>query len=196
MHLPETFININISQHEIAERQICQNCLIKFNEIDEHQTIVEKIQNELVELYNNSVSNSMDIKNVVKMENFDFAEVDVAEDQFQSEVDDYFSYNYERIKKKYKKRRKKEEYEEDRRIKHDKSDDNAENGFTVTMLEGRKHFKCNICHKILYRRLKMHMGTHSSERNVKCQECGALFKTMACLYTHRKIHRERKYHIW
>lgn len=153
----------------------------------------------MIDLYNNSVSSSMDIKNVVKMENFDFAEVDVAEDQFQSEVDDYFNYNYEKIKKKYKKRRR-EHYDDEevyhRRKKHEKNDENSESGFTVTMLEGKKHYKCNVCQKVLYRRLKMHMGTHSSERNVKCLECGALFKTLACLYTHRKIHRERKYHIW
>jgi len=63
-------------------------------------------------------------------------------------------------------------------------------------IEGEKWYKCDVCHKVLQRRIKNHREIHTSVRNVKCEVCGAMFKTLACLYTHRKIHKERKYHQW
>jgi uncharacterized Zn-finger protein len=43
-------------------------------------------------------------------------------------------------------------------------------------------------------KLKTHREIHTTERTVCCNECGAMFKTLTCLYSHKKIHRERVYH--
>lgn len=108
----------------------------------------------------------------------------------------------DRVKRKYTKRSREEIEERKKKVKREGAGpgrrpcENYTQGFTLMIVEGRKFYKCDVCHKVLHRRLSMHRGTHSNERKVKCEECGALFKTLACLYTHRKIHRERKHHQW
>jgi DNA-directed RNA polymerase subunit RPC12/RpoP len=197
---------VNLPQQAVDDRKVCQNCFIKFNELDEHQTIVEKIQNDLLVLYNNTLSASLDIKHGIKIENYDIAEVDVPEEDenfFDSEPE--YKPTLERTKKLHRRRERYEEEDDDdyyreRRRKRSKTvkrdDDDYAKGYTVIEIDGEKWYKCDVCQKVLQRRIKNHREIHTSERNVKCEVCGSMFKTLACLYTHRKIHKERKYHQW
>jgi hypothetical protein len=197
--ISETFISVNLPQQSVDDRKICQNCFIKFNELDEHQTIVEKIQNDLLLLYNNTLSMTLDIKHNIKIENYDIAEVDVQEEEnfFESEPE----YKPEIVRKRMHRRRERyeDEYRERRRRRAKamkREEEDTARGYTVIEIDGEKWYKCDICQKVLQRRIKNHREIHTSERNVKCEVCGSMFKTLACLYTHRKIHKERKYHQW
>lgn len=71
-------------------------------------------------------------------------------------------------------------------------------GLTVVEVDGAKIYQCDICKKTCRDRyrLKSHREIHTAERTVCCNECGAMFKTLTCLYSHKKIHKERVYHQW
>lgn len=75
---------------------------------------------------------------------------------------------------------------------------NLDEGLIVVEVDGEKIYQCEICKKLCKDRykLKTHREIHTSTRNVCCTECGAMFKTLTCLYSHKKIHRERIYHQW
>lgn len=64
--------------------------------------------------------------------------------------------------------------------------------------KGEISWKCLTCSKVMKRKaqIQQHVLIHKSERNICCQECGAMFKTPSCLYSHRKIHKERKKLTW
>lgn len=46
----ETFSSCTLAEEILHESGLCQNCFIKFNEYDEHQSIADQIQLELVSL--------------------------------------------------------------------------------------------------------------------------------------------------
>ncbi|KAL7015158.1 hypothetical protein ACKWTF_016309 [Chironomus riparius] len=193
LQLFESFISISLPETTVKDRKICQNCFIKFNELDEHQTIVDKIQNDILMIYNNTLSTSLDIKHDIKIENYDIAAVDVHENfHFFDSEPEYYS-----EQKSHRKQRDEDGFiiRKRKRSKPLKKDDeDFSKGYTVMEIEGEKWYKCDVCHKVLQRRIKNHREIHTSERNIKCEVCGSMFKTLACLYTHRKIHKERKYH--
>jgi DNA-directed RNA polymerase subunit RPC12/RpoP len=107
------------------------------------------------------------------------AEVDLIEDD-ESEPEYNPKTDLDRVKRKYTKRSR-EEIEEHKKknVKgtgsgRRRSGENYTKGFTLMIVEGKKFYKCEICSKVLHRRLSMHRGTHSNERKVKCEECGSL----------------------
>lgn len=137
------------------------------------------------------MSASLDFKHDIKLENFDIAAVDV------QEADSYFESEPEYVTQRKIHRKQDFLAKKRKRTKSiKKEDDDSTKGYTVMEIDGEKWYKCDVCHKVLQRRIKNHREIHTSERNVKCEVCGSMFKTLACLYTHRKIHKERKYHQW
>jgi DNA-directed RNA polymerase subunit RPC12/RpoP len=159
--------------YAIEDRHVCQNCFIKFNELDEHHTMVERIQTELLLLYNNTVSTTLDIKHSIKMENFEITEVDIPEDDTNFTSEPEYSEELERTPRKARKRKKSDKMRR-KRGPYKKVDDETEKGYTVVEIDGEKHYKCDICHKVLQRRIKNHRETHTNERNIKCEVCGAM----------------------
>ena len=55
--------------------------------------------------------------------------------------------------------------------------------------------KCEICGKTFISKNghDQHKSVHSSDRSFKCKQCLKAFKTKGSLYSHMKIHGERKY---
>lgn len=68
------------------------------------------------------------------------------------------------------------------------------------VINGQVHYQCRdaSCNRTMVKlsQMKQHVLIHTSERNICCQECGMMFKTQSCLYSHRKIHMERDRMIW
>lgn len=165
----------------LDERQICQNCAIKFNELDEHQTMVDKIQRDLLDLLHNS--ETVERKPDIKIESDD--------DHLTFDEPQELSKRLSRQPKKIK-----TESKGKKRGKVSQLNQNDPTGFTVTNIDGKLHYKCDICGKVVVRRPQLHLLTHSNEKNVECEECGQFFKSLKCLYGHRKTHGERKYWSW
>lgn len=66
--LSECFTNINFTSEIIEEAGICQNCFIKFNEYDEHKSIAEQIESDLLSLFIASTEAGFHLKTEVKIE--------------------------------------------------------------------------------------------------------------------------------
>lgn len=198
----ESFTSQIMSNEMIKNAAVCQNCFIKFNEFDEHQSIAFKIQQELMLLYESSLATDMKLE--IKREPETAVDYGIVEVMLEN-LDD-LSDNSENFKKFTSSTSPKErnllklssrsfERSEKRPYKRKK---NLDEGLTVVEVDGRKIYQCEICKKLCKDRykLKTHREIHTTERTVCCNECGAMFKTLTCLYSHKKIHRERIYHQW
>ena len=75
MSITESCKGLTLPADIIETAGACQNCFIKFNEIDEHQMIADKIQLELVGLFNSNSETTSEVKvedtneEDIKMEN-------------------------------------------------------------------------------------------------------------------------------
>jgi hypothetical protein len=187
-------MGVKLPYDVIESSGICQNCFIKFNEIDEHQLTINKIQGELLELFGATQAGAGEIKAEVKVED-DMGEVvevyEVEEgysdgEHFISEVLDDDDDDGEMTEVDGKRRR------------GPKKKKNLDEGLIMVEVDGQKFYQCDVCQKTCKDRykLKNHKETHNEERNICCTECGAMFKTLSCLYSHKKIHMTRHYHAW
>jgi uncharacterized Zn-finger protein len=192
-----------LEEDVIETAGICQNCFIKFNEIDEHQSIVEKIQMDLINQFNSSSnsgvysSQEQDVKEeIVEHEYYGMEEEIIDSDYITAEV-----YEADVVKselKQEKKRFMKQKIQQKNHLKGQKQKRNPDEGLIMIHVDGNKVYQCDICKKVYKDRykLKNHKETHTNQRNICCNECGALFKTLSCLYSHKKIHKERLYYFW
>lgn len=179
---------------------ICQNCFIKFNEYDEHQTLAEQIRNDLMAMYRKEIGPFVDVKQEIKVEEEDFyygfgeSIIEVTADAYSedyrrtspkkkmpptrpknvkiSSTDSFSAIKYPKVKSSY--------------VKKDK-----DAGLLVSIVDGVKLYQCEFCGKKDFTsrsRLKTHKLIHTHERNYMCQSCGASFKTMNCLKNHSRLH--------
>lgn len=54
----ELFTSTSFPSEVVEEAGICQNCFIRFNEYDEHQTLADHIKNDLIALFESGSENS------------------------------------------------------------------------------------------------------------------------------------------
>jgi hypothetical protein len=195
---------VKLTDDEIYNGGVCQNCFIKFNEFDEHSTLASRIQNEIMLLYETSSdieyypqkidTDDVKILKIVKKEELeDISEViiegegneDIVSDYEQDELADINTSTEATLHEKNSKRKYKRKK-------------NLDEGLIVVEVDGVKIYQCEICQKLCKDRykLKAHREIHTTERRICCNECGAMFKTITCLYSHKKIHRERVYYYW
>jgi DNA-directed RNA polymerase subunit RPC12/RpoP len=204
-----------VSDRSSEQNEICQICYIKFNELDEHQTIADKIRLDLSCLYNASHFHSTDVLKV-KIEPVDLPSPDNDDnDAFESDFnpderdldddDDTDSdssakmNSADELQRKFKpvkvssikqhRRRSKQS-----RQKFDLSDENIKEH----SLNGHIVYQCMVCKKTTSKKgaIRQHARIHTSERNICCPECGKMFKTPSCLYSHKKIHQKNNRMIW
>lgn len=162
------FTETKIAQTVLDNAGICQNCFIKFNEYDEHQTMAIQIQNELMGMYSRGATSSfVDVKQEIKVED---------EELFygleDSIVEEDFGYQKEQPRRKLaiKQARSIAGVAVARKAPYKKKDKDA--GLLVCMVEGVKHYQCEFCGKKDFTsrsRLKSHKQIHTSERNFMCQ---------------------------
>lgn len=163
-------MSINLSNDLIESAGVCQNCFIKFNEIDEHQAIIEKIQQELLVLFTATQSNIQDTKTEFKSleDDIQFTEVYENGEEILTE-EEYLTSDLknedgsdviERVKRKRGPRKKK----------------NLDEGLIMVEVDGQKYYQCELCKKVFKDRykLKTHKETHNEDRNICCNECGAM----------------------
>lgn len=178
-------MDTKIPEAVINDAGICQNCFIKFNEYDEHLSIANQIQIELMTMFNTNntaietVAAFVDIKQEVKVEKEDFY-FGIDENSIVEVVDDdVFAKD---AKKKTSAKTSKPvitavmsgAYRPQRDVGNRstfvKKDKDA--GLIVRMVDGIKHYQCEFCGKKDFTsrsRLKTHMQIHTNERNYMCQ---------------------------
>lgn len=193
---------------------ICQNCYIKFNEFDEHQSKANQILSDLTSMLSIR-ENYVDIK-----EEDDDCDTKVQSIEYTTEFDDTATTNAVEISNEYEISMGQEVITEDdftieevkdelniikskntmsqmkavnrgderKRSNYIKKD--RDKGFIITMINNVKHYTCEFCNKnfLSRARLRSHRQIHSTERNFICQECGAKFKTLNCLKNHARLH--------
>lgn len=200
----ELFLNSKIEKSVLDAAGICQNCFIKFNEYDEHQTLATQIQNELVGMYRKEILPFVDVKQEIKVEDdeyygYPYGEniVEVIEDSFH---DEFRSVPKKKSRpKSIKTSNSSPESEKIVNMKpktsYIKKDKDA--GLIVAVVGGIKLYQCDFCGKKDFTsrsRLKTHKLIHTQERNYMCQACGASFKTMNCLKNHSRLHNNVFYY--
>lgn len=167
----------------IEQGGICQNCFIKFNEYDEHQTQADSIQTELLSLYNRiSVEPMSQIK--IEQEEYeesvlDIVDVETSDTAWKEKPRKILPLVVKRIEHNVlqdalesidQKQRSMPQSKTARKPNNSKVDKDA--GLIVVMIEGKKHYQCDYCgmNKFVSRsRLKSHRQIHTSERNFMCQ---------------------------
>lgn len=181
--LAEMFIESKIPEAILETAGICQNCFIKFNEYDEHQTMANQIQQELLGMYHRSVETVVEMKPVIKIEQeenyFDFADINVVEEIEEVKTEEVKTEEFVQrppIKKKLQviKHTKLPApitgQKHSRKSSYSKVDKDA--GLLVLMIDGMKHYQCEYCGKKDFTsrsRLKTHRMIHTDERNFMCQ---------------------------
>ena len=164
-------MNIKLPNDLIESAGICQNCFIKFNEIDEHQAIVDKIQQDLLVLFNTTQTNAQDTKTDVKLleEEVEVAEVYVNDEEILTD-DEYLMKDIKpQLEGVYK-------IEEIKKRRGPKKKRNLDEGLIMVEVDGFKFYQCDVCRKVFKDRykLKIHKETHNVDRNICCNECGAM----------------------
>lgn len=152
---------------------ICQNCFIKFNEYDEHQTLANQIQIELTLMYRREVESVVDVKPVIKEETEELYFDDFIE-EIEVMIPDTIKSPIK--KKSYSKQVKAQSALTSAIVKMPRKNTNnkvnKDVGLIVCMIDGIKHYQCEFCGKKDFTsrsRLKTHRLIHTSERNFMCQ---------------------------
>lgn len=162
-------MNVQLPTDLIESAGICQNCFIKFNEIDEHQAVIEKIQDELLDLFNSTQANVQDTKADVKQpeEEVEVQELYVNEVVSEEEYVTLEPTDHDEADTVFKKRGPKRKR-------------NLDEGLIMVEVDGSKYYQCDVCRKVFKDRykLKTHKETHTEDRNVCCTECGAMWVKM------------------
>lgn len=170
---PETFTNAVLADEIINESGVCQNCLIKLNEYDEHQTLANQIQEDIVGLIENKAIISEDDHKIkeehddsadaIEYEPFEGDEIYVAEgaesETFEEALEE--DYHFEVVVDDTKENLKKQ-------VRQIKSE---ENDYIVIELENNQRlYQCDICNKTCKdkSKLRTHREIHTEERNVIC----------------------------
>lgn len=214
-YLLESFTGIQFSDELLHEAGVCQNCYIKLNEYDEHSTIAEQLQFELVSIMEKAtatVIEEVDAEDNIKCEEIEEGVVEEIEyDGAEPEYEELFSgtaegeeveealvggdYTYEIVvddtKENIKREYKPAAYKSAPRPR------SKDNEFVVLEVDNQKLYQCDICLKTFKdkSKLRTHREIHTEERNVICPECGKAFKTLNCLRNHKRLHvPERIYH--
>lgn len=197
----------------MQEAGVCQNCYIKLNEYDEHSTIAEQIQFELVstmekvvaagaeetEPEDNIKCEEIEEEGIVEEIEYDGLEPEYeelfcgpgeAEEVEETVAEDY--HHYEIIVDDTKENVKARPFKSEAKPRAK----DAKCEFVVLEVDNQKLYQCDICFKTFKdkSKLRTHREIHTDERNVICPECGKAFKTLNCLRNHKRLHvPERTY---
>jgi stress-induced morphogen len=181
----EQFTGITFSPEVIEEAGVCHNCFIRFNEYDEHRTTSEKIQLEIVSLFE---SNNVEPeeKNSLKFEQDEVPETfEAIEEADSQQLETCFeSLDEERnetaedpyLTLKYEWTACNEKpivivQDNDHKPRTRPKAENDDELIVIHLEDNTKLYKCEICQKTFKEKskLKSHRLIHTTERNVVCQ---------------------------
>lgn len=191
----ESFTSAVISEDVVAESGVCQNCFIKFNEYDEHLTLAEQIQADLLELMDNKLyAPEEDVESKIKVEHgehveeleeveesstgdpieyepFDgeenFLQDEEDEDEMAAETIQQDDYHFEIVVDDTKENNK---LRQPRSALKPRVKDENTDFIIIEMDDNSKAYQCDICFKTFKDRSKLrtHREIHTSERNIIC----------------------------
>lgn len=184
----ESFTNSNFPPEVVDEAGICQNCFIRFNEYDEHQTLAEQIKKDLISLFESSAeyNDTITPQRVIKEEEIVYEPMQ--EEEKNDEI--YFPKKLEEdslaVQEHYIETlnwtdqenvitQKLTEPKKIIEVKLEKSRVGRPSEFVGCDLKGSlKLFECNICLRMFKEKskLKAHREIHTTERNVVCPVSG------------------------
>ncbi|CRK98347.1 CLUMA_CG011707, isoform B [Clunio marinus] len=203
----ENFLQEKLPESVIENSGICQNCFIKFNEYDEHQTMAQQIQKELLGMYFQTPTayTTYNIKEVkIEKEEILYEEIENVSGTIVEEIEvDFPEYSKKYVPKKKtpkvenKTNKSSSVLVQPRKTSYSRKEKDKDEGLIVIMVNGMKRYQCEFCGKKEFNsrsRLKTHRLIHTSERNFMCQTCGASFKTLNCLKNHSRLHNNIFYY--
>lgn len=180
--------NCVLPEEILHESGVCQNCFIKFNEYDEHQTLADSIATDLVDLMDNKLiafeeeveQQAQTVKEEIvsqdeelEFEHYDGEETFTAEDveEMADEVVENFEeepegdFQYEIIVHESKENTKPKVTSATKAIKGE-----HEQFIILETENNQKLFQCDICFKTFKDRSKLrtHREIHTDQRNVIC----------------------------
>jgi transcription elongation factor Elf1 len=201
-----------MSQESIDSSGICQNCFIKFNEYDEYITAANRIQKDLINLFEvNSYAiidqeveegekNLSVVKEEVDIDTTEYTYVEsenIIEDDNTEEQVYFQEAEPPQVIMRQTVQYKKKTPNSSTKKKKSNSKVDKDAGLLFYFVDGVKLYECDICSKKDFQsrsRLKTHRLIHTNERNFICGTCDASFKTMNCLKNHMRLHNNIFYY--
>lgn len=197
-----------IADDIINDSGVCQNCFIKFNEYDEHQSLAEQIQLDLVTLMDNKIFTLADdeeqftkvkieeqeeisANDAIEYEPFEAEEELFEDEEIEGETvveaieeDYHFEIVVDDTKENIKAKQVRSS------APRQKIKEEGNEFIIIELDDNSKVYQCDICFKTCKdkSKLRSHREIHTSERNVICPTCGKGFKTMNCLRNHKRLH--------
>ena len=161
----ESFTEVSMTKEIIEEAGICQNCYIKFDEFDQHRSLAEQIQAELMTVFETSSFEEIDVQDV-KAE---------SEEIYETSQDDEPDFSVENQESEGGQVILTYDWlpEENLTIKTSRTLPRKMLDLTESesvFIDNEKHYQCDICQRAFKERskLKAHKEIHTTERNVVC----------------------------
>lgn len=168
-------INSPQQQQLHNDSEVCQNCFIKLNELDEHQVIADRIKIDLLNIYNYTHKlHFPDVKVKIEEPEIDHFDDDVEENFIDMGSPDSPDIDYVQIERivnnKLSKKRIDMDPPKKKRGPRPKGPSKEENIITH-VINGMTHYQCKICNRTVKKRaqIKQHIQIHTTERNICCQ---------------------------
>lgn len=180
----ESFTNTEFTKEVVEEAGICQNCFIKFNEYDEHRSIADQIQADLISLFEAS-NDSSHLVGKIKEEVGEFEEdslvYETVEEAQREPIEEMFVESQDgegaetdagHVIVEYDWSDPKPDLSESKtKFVRPRTSKYTETFGTIIQLEdNQKVYQCEICMRTFKEKskLKSHREIHTTERNVIC----------------------------
>lgn len=184
-----------MSEGVIEEAGVCQNCFIKFNEFDEHQTLAEHIQFELVSLLN-SKNYETDSEQYAKLTLEEIEESQHSVDDTRDDVE-YEQFDDEEMQEEMFVADLEENQETNEIVETEVETTEEDFHYEVIVDDTKENIETKEVKHIVKSKGKDDFGyiiveMDDNMRAYQCDICQKTFKDKSKLRTHREIHTDER----